>query len=211
MTIQVADHRWTQDTLEQLNVAGPVTVTVGPVTLPSNTTIASGATGGQIHSASVAATAGLNTTETIVAGPLVLTPAVTLKVGSRVRFVLHGTCTSSNADVSTFTIRAGILGTTSDASVATFTVTSSGSGTAQAFTVRGEFTVQTLGAAGTAFGSGEIGLVGTTGLGTLAFTVKPFTSTTLATTTATNLEVSYVAAAVTTTCTFQDCYLEVIS
>lgn len=201
MSALIQDQRWTQDPLPQLNVNGPVTLN-GVITT-------TGGIGGAVASA-VAASAALNTAETVlVKFPLVA--GQTLRAGSKVRIVLEGTCTSTNADVSTITIRAGVLGTVADASVATAAVTSSGSGTGQAFKLTLEFTVRTLGASGTAAGSMVVINAGTTGIIGAAQIVVPFTSSTLATTTATFLDVTYVSAAVTTTCTFQDCTIEVVS
>ncbi len=201
MPALIEDQRWTQDALPQLTVNGPFTV--------NGVTTQTGGVGGLV-AASVAATAGLNTAETVLA-KFALVPAQTLRVGSKVRITCEGTCTSTNADVSTFTVRAGILGTTADASVATVALTSSGSGTAQAFKVVLEFNVRTLGASGTAAGSGVAINQGTTGIIATAQAVIPFTSATLATTTATFLDITYVSAAVTTTCTFQDASIEVLS
>lgn len=209
----IADQRWTLDTIPQLAVAGPLTVT-GTTTLTGNLavsgTVTSTAGGGTVLRAStVAASAAINNTETLLLAATIA-PGVTLGVGSIVRMTAHGTCTSTNADVSTFRIRAGILGTTADASVATAAVTSSGSGTNIAFEVVITFTVQTLGATGTAFGSMRVTNTGVTGISAVTNTVVPFTSATLATTTATRLDLTYVAAAATTTCTFQDVDIEII-
>lgn len=176
-------------------VTGPLTATAGVAGLVGSVVAAPGA---------VANTDTYLTSATIV-------PAKTLKVGSLVRITLHGTCTSSNADTGTFTIRAGTLGTTADASVATATVASSGSGSAVAFEAVFSFTVQTLGASGTAFGSMRVSNTGATGLVAVTNTVKAITSSSLATTTATKLGISYISGASTTTTTFQDCTVEVLS
>lgn len=174
-------------------------------------------TAGQLASATraqglVASSGAINTTETIlVKTPLIPGSGGTLQVGSVIKATLLGTVTSTNADVSTFGIRAGILGTTADQLVASAAVTSSGSGTGVAFEADIEFVVRTLGAAGT----GEMGLrvsnTGVTGLVAVTNTVVLAAGTNLATTTATFLEVTYVSAAVTTTATFQIADLLVIT
>jgi hypothetical protein len=133
----------------------------------------------------------------------------TLSVSTRFKATLLGTCTSTNADISTFTIRAGTAGTTADASVATAAVTAAGSGTGIGFQIVIQGTVRTLGATGTAAGSMTVTNTGVTGIAAVTNTVVPFTSATLATTTATFLDITYVSAATTTTCTFQVRDLEI--
>jgi hypothetical protein len=171
---------------------------------------ASGILAGATQSRTVAATAALNTTETLIGRiPLILPSTVgpyngTLNVGSRIEAVIHGTNTSTVANATTFTLRAGILGTTADASVATAAVTSAASGTTIPFEVRIGLTVQTLGAAGTAFGSMAVVNTGVTGIAAVTNTVVAFTSSTLATTTATWFDITALTAATTTTNTFQD-------
>jgi hypothetical protein len=164
---------------------------------------------------STAATAAINTTETLLARiPLVLPNATTagpgtLNVGSVIEAVIHGTNTSTVANATTFTMRAGILGTTADASVATAAVTSAASGTTIGFEVVIRLTVQTLGAAGTAFGSMRVTNTGVTGIAAVTNTVVPFTSSTLATATATWFDITALTAATTTTNTFQDVTLTI--
>jgi hypothetical protein len=181
-------------------------VFVAPVTLPSGTA------GTVLHAATVSASGAINSTETLLLN-IALVAGATLKVGSKVRVVADGTCTASAANVPTFTLRAGTLGTKSDASVAAIALAVSGvTGTAVPFRAVIEMTVQTLGAAGTCFGSLVLldGGTGLTGLSATAIQVVPFTSATLATTTATFLDITFVTAASTTTATFQDVSIEVI-
>lgn len=174
---------------------------------PFATSLGSGSRGAGL----VAASAAINTTETVlVQVPLVIAVPNTLNVGSVVKATLLGTCTSTNADVSTFGVRAGILGTVADQLVSSATVTSSGSGAAVAFEVDIEFTVRTLGATGTAEMGTRITNTGITGLSAVTNTVVLSAGTNLATTTATFLSVTYVAAAITTTSTFQIANLVVI-
>lgn len=175
--------------------------------------------GGGTRASTVAASAAINTTETLlVRTPLLIPSSVvgqslggTLQVGSVVRAILFGTCTTTVANTSTITIRAGTLGTTADASVAAITVPAAGTtGTNVPFEIMVQFTVQTLGAAGTAFGSLVYTANAATGLSATNPAVVAFTSATLATTTATWLDVTFVSAATTTTATFQNCTIEVI-
>ena len=171
----------------------------------------------------VAATAGLNTTETIlVKAPLLLASTVagnavngSLNAGTQIRVTLVGTCTSSNADVSTITMRSGILGTTSDASIATWVVTAAGSGSAIPFRIMLDLTVRILatsGANGTAYGSMAVQNTGVTGIAAVTNTVVASASaiSALPSLTATWLDFSYVSAATTTTCTFQQANLELL-
>lgn len=161
------------------------------------------------RNSTVAASAAINTAETLLlATPLAA--GVSLRVGSIVRWIVHGTNTSTVANASTLNLRAGILGTIADASFATAAVTSAAAGAGIAFELGIQFVVQTLGAAGTAFGSMRVTNTGATGIAAVTNTVVPFTSATLATTTATFLDLTYVSAATTTTSTFQDISCEII-
>jgi hypothetical protein len=211
MPVDIFDHRGlAQDDLRD-GVIQNIAAYLGQAGTP-------GQAAGGIAASRVAATAAINTTETLLQSiGLVLAGTTngaaflgTLNVGTRIRITITGTCTSTNADVSTFTLRAGILGTTADASVATAAVTSSGSGTTIGFQIVINATVRTLGATGTLAGSMAVTNTGVTGIAGVTNTVVPFTSTTLATTTATFLDITYVSAATTTTCTFQTATIEVI-
>ena len=157
-----------------------------------------------------AASAGINTTETVIVrlplipGTNTLGVPGSLSVGSRFVAVLNLTETNTVANTSTFTIRAGILGTTADQSLGTFVTAASGStGTTVPATVTLDFTVTALGATGTA--SGIATVVSTTaGIIGAALTANGvLTLTNFATTTATFIEVTALTAAVTTTNTFQ--------
>jgi hypothetical protein len=163
---------------------------------------------GLLLAAATSASGAINTTETVLE-TLTVVAGSTLAVGTLVRIVLQGTCTATLADTSTFTVRAGTAGTTSDASVAAMTLTSGTSGTSVPFKIIIDLTVRTTGSAGTAAGSMEAINQGVTGLSTLATNVVPFTSSTLATTTATKLSITYKSSATTCTCTFQTATIEV--
>jgi hypothetical protein len=209
MPILIADHRWlAQDDLSDC---------IGNVAYYLSETPTPGAAASAQRVTTTAASSAINTVETLlIKAPLVIPRTDfgqsfpgTLNVGTLVRATLYGTCTATAANASTFTIRAGILGTTADASVATAAVTSATSGSAIPFQVVIDLTVQTLGAAGTAFGSMNVTNTGVTGIAAVTNTVVPFTSSTLATTTATWLDITYVTAVNTTTSTFQNCTIEI--
>lgn len=164
--------------------------------------------------ATIAASAAINTVETIVAGGLnnAVIPANSLQVGTTIAITVQGTCTATVANLSTFTLRMGTAGTVAgDASVAIAAVTSAAAGTGIGFKVVIIFTVRTIGATGTIAGSAEISNTGITGISTNNSNVIPLTATaTLNTTTANYMELTYKSAAATTTCTFQNGIVEII-
>jgi hypothetical protein len=182
-----------------------------------------GAIGAGLRTGRVAATAAINTTETLLVSQAILPPSTvsgnalpgTLQAGSQIRVTIGGTTTSTNADVSTFALRMGILGTTADASVATWTVTSSGSGTNVVFIARLDITVRVLatsGANGTGYGVLSVQNTGATGLVAVTNTIVASAAaiTAMPTLTATFIDITYVSAATTTTTTFQTATIEVI-
>jgi len=153
------------------------------------------------------ATSGINTTETIVLVDAGMGTGI-WQVGNTIHCVLWGTCTSSVANVSTFTLRAGTGGTTSDASIATATVTAAASGTSIPFYVDIVFTITATGTTGTIAGAMNLTNNGTTGIAAAATTVASLTATaTLNTTSATAISLSYKSAATTTTTTFNGGYM----
>ena len=158
------------------------------------------------------ASAGINNTATLLATLGGLVGGTTLAAGSKIRIVAEGTCTASAANVPTFSILAGVLGTTGDASVAAIAfAVSATTGTAIPFSLTINATVRTLGASGTLAGTAVLINGGNTGIAASGVPqVVPFTSATLATTTATNLDLTFVSAGATTTCTFQDVTIELI-
>lgn len=178
-----------------------------------------GATVKGLISANTSATGALNTTETIVVGgkaqngATAVIPANSLQIGNVLRFTMHGTCTSSIANTSTFTLRMGTAGTgTTDASVATaVTSIAAVTGTAVGFTAILDFTVLTIGSTGTISGSMLLLNTGITGISANNTQSIPLTVTaTLNTTTANYIEVTYKSAATTTTSTFQGGFIEVL-
>ena len=168
----------------------------------------------------VAASAGINTTETLVGNIGLILPATvegnllvgTLNVGSIIRIVMTGTCTSSNADVSTFKLYMGTVGTVAgDVALTAATAlacTSSGTGSAVGFKAQIDITIRTLGAAGTADATLTV-VGGATGIVVNSQAVNSVI-TAVPTTTATFLDVSYTSAASTTTTTFQQTTIEII-
>lgn len=169
-----------------------------------------------IVSATIAASAAINTTETIVAGGLNLAPfpANSVRVGDTFRITLLGTCTSSVANVSTFRLHWGTAGTISDAIIASQAITAAATGTTIPFKFEFIFTVRTLGSTGTIFGTIVTlsqGLATGTSSGLQAFSVNTLAPTFFAllnTTTANYMSLSYQSAAATTTCTFQNGIIE---
>lgn len=172
------------------------------------------------NSSRVAASAAINTTETLITNIPLLLPGTdfsetqigSLNVGSILRCTMTGTCTSTNADVSTFKLYMGTVGTVAGDTALTaataLTCTSSGSGTAVGFKVVIDFTVRTLGAAGTADAT-LTAIGGATGIVVNSQAVNSLI-TAVPTTTATFFDVSYTSAATTTTCTFQQSFIELI-
>ena len=153
----------------------------------------------------------INTAETIISVPFVI-PVNSLKIGSTYRIIILGTCTSTAANVSTFRVRYGSLGTIVDAIIATFaTSVAATSGTTIPFRAVMEFTFRTIGAAGSLMGSLTLNNTGITGISANQSQVVPLVQTTAPnTTTANNVEVTYQSAAVTTTCTFQNVIIECV-
>lgn len=150
----------------------------------------------------LASSGPVNTVETLLV-KAALIAGVTLRAGSKITFTLAGTCTSTNADVPTVKLRAGILGTVADAVVATIALSASdGAGNNIPFKITGELTIDTVGANGTFAGVLTLTNSGSTGIATSPSEIVDFSSATMPTTTATFFDVCFVTAAVTTTCTF---------
>ncbi len=144
---------------------------------------------------------GINTTETVITQAMVV-PVGLLQVGTLIRVQGSGTCTATAGNLSTWTLRAGTLGTTSDQAIVTATATSATSGTNIAFNFDLVVAVDAVGATGTCKGYFILNNTATTGVATAAYTRVQLSGTNLATTTATNIEVSYKTAATTTTSTY---------
>jgi hypothetical protein len=162
------------------------------------------------QASNTSASSAINTTDTII----VKTPALAasrLLAGTVIRIVLVGTCTSTAANISTFTVRWGTNGTTADGTVAAIaTSVAATSGTNTGFKAVIDLTVRTVGASATSEADmdlesdGNIGIVATQN-------VKLVAGTAFNTTTANGiLSVSYKSAATTTTSTFQEAFIEFI-
>ena len=161
-------------------------------------------------SATITASTPINTGDTIVSISISI-PKNTLVAGSTYEITLFGTCTSSNADTSTFTGRIGTLNTVADAALFTKTLTSAGSGTDIPFCLKIRVTVRTIGATATIYGHTELMNEGTTGIYTAVTEVGALTSVSTHDSTANNyLNISYVTDAVTTTTTFQNVIIQKI-
>ena len=160
----------------------------------------------------IADSAGINTTETIIAK----TPALIanrLIVGTHIRMILTGTCNASVANTSTFTVRMGTLGTTGDTAIATAVTGVSGTGAAAIpFKAVIDFTVRTIGASGTGFITLQVDSQGLTGIiaAQTPAIILPAMSTFNTTTASNILSVSYKSAATTTTSTFKQAVIEFI-
>ena len=167
-----------------------------------------------IAAVTTAASAGINTTETIVVGGLSNSKvaAHTLKVGTTIRCILNGTCTASAARVSTFRVRLGTAGTTADTAIGSAaTAASATTGTAIPFTAEIVFTVRTVGATGTIAGTLTLFNAGATGISTALVQVIALTVANLDTTVDNWLSFSYQSATTATcTCTFQNGIIEVV-
>lgn len=159
----------------------------------------------------VASSAAINTTETII----VKTPALAasrLIAGTHFRIVLEGTCTSTVANVSTFTLRWGTNGTTADGTVAALASSvAAASGTNAGFRCVIDLTVRVAGAAATSnafmelISDGNIGIVATPNAKSVAGTA--FNTTTASAI----LSVAYKSAATTTTSTFTNATIEILN
>lgn len=158
--------------------------------------------------------AAINTTETVILKTAAL-PANRLVAGTTIRITLMGTCTSSAANVSTFAIRIGTLGTTADGLIASAaTPIAAVTGTTIPFKVVWEIVVRTTGASATSHSYCTLLNTGITGITTSStgnIIILP-TFTNFNTTTANNIiSATYKSAAATTTCIFQNAIIEFIN
>lgn len=179
------------DTNNHLNTLG----SAGQIWIPS------------LQSSMATASAAINTTETVLATLTV--PLGLVQVGGVFRWKLAATCTSTAANVATYTLRCGTTGTTSDASCATWTTTAATSGTNNPFTIEADYVIRTLGAPGTGYGIYQFINQNAVGASTVSvFAAIPASNTGPVTTTATKWSITYVTAATTTTSTFQTASVE---
>jgi hypothetical protein len=155
-----------------------------------------------------AASAGINSTETLIDS--IVLPVNALKVGSTIRIKASGVCTSTVANASNFRFRIGAT-TLTGAIAAVVTPTAAASGTNVPFSVELLVTVRSIGGSGTAIGSGTLLNNGVTGVSAAAVVVgQVTTAVTIDTTAALRLELTYQAAAATTTCTFHNALIEIV-
>ena len=165
------------------------------------------------HSGLSTASGAINTGETILtkAGPL---SANRLTLGSQIRVTWSGTCTSTAANVSTFNVYIGPLGTTSDAKVfSAATAAAQTSGTNVVFCAEANITITAVGAGTSATAVGVLRVMnnGTTGIATTVTQMITATVAGFDTTIEGNIiSASYLSAASTTTSTFQQCFIETI-
>jgi hypothetical protein len=173
-----------------------------------SSTLAFNAFGGQ--ASITAASAAINTTETILTSYTI--PASQMIAGTTFRVTVYGTCTSTAANASNLRVRLGTAGTTSDAAVAVITPTAATTGTSVPFQASFLVTIRTTGSGtGTTAGSGWLNNNGTTGISAAADVVSTLTTTSALNTTVQNtISVTYSSAATTTTSTFQLAAIEIV-
>lgn len=157
-----------------------------------------------------AATAGINSTETIVVKSQTSMLASRLSVGSHIHIVLGGTVVTSAANVSTFAVRIGTAGTTGDGLMASCATTAAGTtNTGTSFQATIDLTIATsttaLGQCVVTENATATGLMSAQLIEVLTPTFTAFNTATAAQ----FIDVTYKAAAATTTATFTLAQLEV--
>lgn len=160
-----------------------------------------------------ATSSGISNTETIVVGGLnnCRIKANQLKVGTTIRATLVGTCTSTAANASTWRFRMGTAGTTSDGVIGSAaTSVAAASGTNIPFVCEMVLTVRTIGGTAALVGYVELRNTGVTGVSAVTVQTVILTPSTWDSTVDNWLSVTYVAAANTTTCTFQNAFIEIV-
>ena len=166
-----------------------------------------------IAAVTTAASAAINTTETIIVGGLSNSKvaAHTLKVGTTIRVLLRGTCTSSATAENYVRVRMGSAGTTSDgqAAIALFSPAAT-TGTDIPFAIELVFTVRTVGATGTIAGTATLFNAGITGILSAVSQTSALTVSNIDTTVDRWLSITYKSEKTTTTSTFQNGIIEVV-
>jgi hypothetical protein len=157
-----------------------------------------------------AASAAINTTETILTTHTIKANSMT--AGQTYRVTCLGTCTSTAANASNIRVRVGTAGTTADAVVAVITPTAATSGTSIPFQATFYVTIRTTAAGtGTCVGMGSLNNNGVTGISAAADVVSAATTVATLNDSVDNIiSLSYVSAATTTTSTFQIALIEVV-
>lgn len=154
-----------------------------------------------------AASGAINSTDTYITAALAIA-ANQLKVGDHFRVRAYGMCTSSVANVSTFTPRIGSAGSTLDTALSTLTCTAAASGSSVPFEIELHVVVRAIGASGSLFVCGRLTNSGVTGVSSTTNVVMVGAAVTVNTTGALKLGLSYKSAASTTTSTFQQVTVE---
>lgn len=168
----------------------------------------------------VANSAAINTTETIIAGGLNVSPmpANALKASTIIRITLEGTNTSTVAGITTFRVRFGTAGTTADTAVFTAALpASAAAGTNIPFQIVMLITIRTTGAGGTLVGvldarndAGATVATASTGIMVVPSDLVVGTPAAINTTVASYISVTCQTAAATTTNTFQQAAIEIV-
>lgn len=157
----------------------------------------------------VANLAAITTTQVYVSSPLAIA-ANALKVGSVFRITAHGTCTSSVANTSTFTVRLGAANNGGTSLLAT-NLTAAVTGTDIPFVFEAIIVVRTLGASGTATCFTKLQNTGVTGISTTTLVVNgDGTDVTIDTTGALNVGLSFTGGGASTPVTFRTILVESI-
>lgn len=203
---------WDCDSINFRSSAGSGRVTVTSSGLTANTAAIFNSTANKLGQNSItAATAAINSTETVVVKSASAIGANRLVVGSTIRVRLFGLCTSSAANASTFGIRIGTAGSTADTLVAAMaTAAAAASGTSVPFTAELVLVVRTTGVSGTAVAYLNLTNSGTTGIATTNSQVINGTMVAFDTTANNFISATYKSAAATTTATFDIGSIEVI-
>jgi hypothetical protein len=134
-----------------------------------------------------------------------------MKVGTTIRCVIEGTCTTTVGNASTWRFRLGTAGTTSDGII--FQAANSVAGTTGTnipFVAELVFTVRTIGGSATLQGYLQLASTGTTGISAVTWQAVEATATAFDSTVANWLSVTYVSAATTTTSTFRVAFIEIV-
>lgn len=163
----------------------------------------------------VVASAAIAATETVVMQDTI--PAASLQVGTTFRITLFGrfTQTGLTAVVNNFRIRIGTAGTVADAQVVLLPATSNAAASTNiAHKVEFLVTIRTVGVSGTAIGYGVLSNMGVTGVSASAVVVAPSgaapAATTVNTTVANTISVTFIAGAATSNAVIEQGSIEIV-
>ena len=156
----------------------------------------------ETNQASRTSAISISNTDTVVQS---LTIGTGLQAGDSYEISAYGTCTSTVANLSTFTIRVGTAGSVADTSMGTVTCTAAASGTNIGFYFNALFTCRTTGAPGTGIANGGVQNAGVTGISAVTNAISGNTATGAITTASANIiSLTYQSAAGTTTSSFRN-------